>query len=252
MRSRGAPVLINFAGLQPRLPHMNLHRLFVLGFAATACAVGFSAPTDSAVLHSVIVDPNSSDPEIVNVRKAGDEAIGLLSTRMVQEITSAVARRGEEAALDVAHLKQIPMTNGRVEGFPNITAIKTTSYRVRAPKNKPDSPESLVLERFLGELKAGRPPADVVVQRIDRADKTHEWRVYRSLVTQPICLSCHGDLFNRPASFREKLESRYPLDQATEYKSNEWRGLMRVTVDLAAPKPAALEKAAMATPAKPE
>lgn len=228
---------------------MNFHRLLILGFAVTACAVGLSAPTDPAVLNSVIVDPNSSDPEIVNVRKAGDEAIGLLSARMVQEISSAVTRRGEEAALDVAHLKRIPMTNGRVEGLPSVTAFKTTSYRVRTPKNKPDAAELLVLERILGDVKAGRTPADVVVQRIDLANNTREWRVYRPLLTQPVCLNCHGDLFNKPASFREKLESRYPLDQAIEYNSKEWRGLLRVTVDLpspANPKSAAPEKPATA------
>ncbi len=233
---------------------MNLHRLFVLSLASAACAVGLSAPADSAVLNSTIVDPNSTDPEIVNVRKAGDEAIDLLSTRMVQEITSAVNRRGDEAALDVAHLKQIPMTNGRVEGLPSITAFKTTSYRVRAPKNKPDAAEVLVLERFLADLKAGRTPADVVVQRIDRADKTHEWRVYRSVVTQPVCLNCHGDLFDKPARFRETLESRYPLDQAIEFNPKEWRGLLRVTVDLtppANPKSVAPEKPATTTAAKP-
>lgn len=232
---------------------MNLNRLFVFGLAATACAVGLSAPTDPAVLNSVIVDPNSSDPEIVNVRKVGDEAIGLLSAQLVQEINSAVARRGDEAALDVAHLRQIPMSCGRVEGLPNITAFKTTSYRVRAPKNKPDAAESLVLERFLWNLKAGRASAEVVVQRIDRADKTHEWRVYRALETQPVCLNCHGDLFNKPARFREALESRYPLDQAVEYNSKEWRGLLRVTVDLtspANPKSVAPEKPAAATAVK--
>lgn len=219
---------------------MNFHRLLVLGFAATACAVGLSAPADSTVLHSVIVDPNSTDPEIVSVRKAGDEATALLSARMVQEIASAVSRRGDEAALDVAHLKQISLSDGRVAGLPGITAFKTTSDRVRDPKNKPDAAERLVLERFLGDLKADRTPAEVVVQRIDRADKTHEWRVYRSLVTQAVCLNCHGDLFNKPASFREKLEGRYPLDQAVEYNSKEWRGLLRVTVDLTSPaKPVA-------------
>ena len=234
---------------------MNLHRLFILAFAATACAVGLSAPTDPAVLNSVIVDPNSSDPEIVNVRKAGDEAINLLSSRLVQEINSAVARSGAEAALDVAHLRQIPMSNGRIAGLPSITAFRTTSFKVRAPKNKPDAAELLVLERYLDDLKANRTPRDVVVQRIDRANNTHEWRVYQAVVTQPMCLTCHGDLFNKPARFREKLESRYPLDQAIDYSSNEWRGLLRVTVDLTAPsepKPVAPAKPATAPAAKPD
>jgi hypothetical protein len=234
---------------------MNLHRLFVLAFAATASVVGFSAPADSAaVVNSVIVDPNSTDPEIVSVRKAGDEAIGVLTSRMIQEIDSAVARRGEEAALDVAHLKQVPMAKGRLEGLPSITAFKTTSYRVRAPKNKPDAAEVLVLQRFLADLTAGRTPEDLVVQRLDLANKTHEWRVYRPLVTQAVCLNCHGDLFNKPARFREKLESRYPIDQAIEYNSKEWRGLLRVTVDLTPPpetKSVAPAKPATAPAARP-
>ena len=226
---------------------MNLHRLFVLAVAAAASAVGFSAPAEpAAALHSAFVDPNSSDPEIASVRKAGDEAIKLLESRMVQEISSAIARTGEEAALDVAHLKQMPMTDGRIAGLPNITAFKTTSYKVRAPKNKPDAAELLVLEQYLGDLKAGRTPADVVVQRIETADKKHEWRVYRALVAQRMCLICHGDLFNKPARFRDKLESRYPLDQAIDYGANEWRGLLRVTVDLTPPPETKAN-----TPAKP-
>ncbi len=215
---------------------MKPHRLLILALAAAASTVGFGAPLDPAAApHFVTVNPNSSDSEIVSVRKAGEEALNRLGTQLIEEINSAVTRRGEEAALDVAHLKQVTKVNGQVEGLPGVVGFRATSYRVRAAKNRPDVAELAVLQQFIADIKAGRTLPEVVVQRIDGASNNHEWRVYKPLMTQAVCLNCHGDLFNKPASFREKLATRYPIDQAIEYNSNEWRGILRVTVDLTPP-----------------
>lgn len=207
--------------------------------AATLASVGLTAPSDppatAPAIKADFVDPDSPDPEIIRVRRTGDDAINRLGYMMVQEIAAAVRKSGAEAAVEVAHLKKLPMTNGRISGLPNITAFKRTSLKLRDRANAPDPAEQLALQKFLDELTTGSVPPQVLVQRIENPDATREWRVYRPFGTLDVCLTCHGDLTEQPPELRAKLDQLYPVDQANGYASGEWRGVLRVTVDLTPP-----------------
>ena len=218
---------------------MNSRRLFISSLATLAFAsVGSSAPSDTpaAPVTAVFVDPNA--PEVADVRKKGEDAINGLGYMMVQEITDAVNKRGAEAAIDVAHLKKLPKTNGRLTDLPNITAVKRTSLRLRDRANAPDAGDALALQRLEQQLTSGDSLSPVLVQRIDRPNATPEWRVYRPFSALPICLECHGERDGQSAELRAKLDQLYPLDQAVAYTATEWCGVLRVTVDLRPPPPA--------------
>jgi hypothetical protein len=214
--------------------------------AVTLVTAGFAAPSDPSAaapaLKAEFVDPDSADPEIASVRKTGEDAINRLGYMMVQEITAAVKKSGAEAAIDVAHLKKLPMANGRISGLPNITAFKRTSLKLRDRANSPDPAEKLALQKFLEELTTGTRPPEVLVQRIAKPNAAPEWRVYRPFGTLPICLNCHGDLNEQSSELRAKLDQLYPVDQAFGYAAGEWRGVLSVAVDLTpppeSPKPA--------------
>ncbi len=234
---------------------MNSRRLLVSSLAALAIAsVSLSAHSDAPVapITAVFVDPNA--PDIADVRKKGEDAINRLGYAMVTEVTRAVAKDGVENAVDISHLKKISMTGGRLTDLPNITAFKRTSLRLRDRANAPDAGDALALQRFQQELTTGTEVPTVLVQRIDQPNAAPEWRVYRPFGALPVCLKCHGDRDEQSPELRAKLDQLYPLDQSVGYAASEWRGVLRVTVDLmpppAPPKPTAQPATDKATPKK--
>lgn len=173
---------------------------------------------------------NDGDPEAAEVRRLGEDAINRLATTLVREVTAAMAKDGPASAVDVCHLKAVPLTNGTVAGLPRIVAMKRTSLKLRSPANAPDPAEKLVLDHIQQLLDDGDPPPPLLVQRVEAPGAAPEWRVYKPIGMMPKCLACHGDPERQPDALRAKLAERYPDDQATGYNAGEWRGLIRVTV----------------------
>jgi len=187
------------------------------------------APTDKTTLNAAFVDPTS--PEASTICRIGESAMNWLGSLMFRELSRAVTKDGLEGAVDVCHLKSVPMTNGRISVFPQITAVKRTSLRLLSQANAPDAADQLALDKVRKDLSAGADVPKVLVQRIDRVNAAPEWRVYRPLGVQPECVGCHGDPGQQSPALREKLNRLYPTDQPASFAVGEWRGLMRVTVD---------------------
>lgn len=217
---------------------MNLHFLaaICLGAASSALLSGAdAAPSSTAATESVFVEPTS--PEASEIVALGQSAISRIGTSLVSEVMSAIAKGGPEKAVEVCHLKALPLTGEVVAGMPRITAAKRTSLKLRNPANAPDEFEKRALERFQRKLEDGTPPA-LLVQRIDHPTGKPEWRVYRPVVILQQCVVCHGPADQQPPALRTILQERYPADAAVGYKLHDWRGLLRVTVGEAPPKPA--------------
>jgi len=169
-------------------------------------------------------------PEVAEVRRLGENAINQLANTLVREVNTALAKGGAEGAVDICHLKSVPMVKGTVAGLPRITAMKRTSVRLRSPANTPDPAEQQVLGFIRQEMEMGENPPALLVQRVENPPAAPEWRVYKPLGIMPKCLACHGNPAEQSAALRAKLSALYPADQATGYKAGEWRGLMRVSV----------------------
>jgi Protein of unknown function (DUF3365) len=188
---------------------------------------GWAAETGPA-FNARLVDVDA--PEVAEVRQLGENAINQLANTLVREVNTALAKDGAEGAVDVCHLKTVPMVKGTVAGLPRITAMKRTSLRLRSPANTPDAAEQQVLDFIRQEMESGENPPPLLVQRVDNPPAAPEWRVYKPLGVMPKCLACHGDPAQQSAGLKAKLSAHYPADQATGYKAGQWRGLMRVTV----------------------
>lgn len=207
-----------------------------LGAAQAAVLAGAAPAASTAPIESVFVDAQS--PEVAEIRTLGERAITRVGMSLVSEVTSTMAKEGPEKAVDVCHLKALPLTGEIIAGMPRITAVKRTSLKLRNPANAPDEPEKLALERFQRKLDDGTPP-NVLVQRLDHSNGKTEWRVYRPVVVLQQCVSCHGPVENQSPALRTALQKRYPDDAAVGYKLHDWRGLIRVSVSEAPPAAAA-------------
>ncbi len=199
--------------------------LVAAALAATAClAPAVEAPAVSARL---VTD---TTPEVAEVRRLGESAINRLAGSLLREVTTATAKGGPEGAVEVCHLRSLPITHGTVAGLPRITAVKRTSLKLRSPSNAPDAAEQQVLAHIDRLLARGDVPPSLLVQRVEPAQAAPEWRVYKPVAVAPACLQCHGDPAAQSETLRAKLKQYYPDDQAVGYKAGEWRGVIRVTV----------------------
>jgi hypothetical protein len=190
------------------------------------------AAADAPPVDAEFVDPDAA--ENAEVRDLGERAINRLVVTLVNEVSVAVAKGGAEKAVDVCHLRALPLTGEIIAGMPRITGVKRTSLKLRNPANAPDAAEQLALARVEKDLQGGTLPK-VLVQRIDRPDGKPEWRVYRPVGVAPQCVTCHGPAESLSPELLARLKERYPQDQATGYAAGQWRGLIRVSVGEAPP-----------------
>jgi hypothetical protein len=197
-----------------------------------ALALSRSAAADAPGPVASFVDPDSE--EVKEIRDVGERAINRLGVTLVNEVSVAVAKSGAEKAIDVCHLKALPLTGEILSGMPRITAVKRTSLKLRNPANAPDAAESLALARVEKDISKGVLPK-VLVQRIENAGQKPEWRVYRPVGVAQQCVTCHGSRESLSPELQARLAERYPTDQATGYAVGQWRGLIRVSVAEAPP-----------------
>lgn len=198
-------------------------RLALIAALALARSPAADAPASSASF----VDP--ADPEIQEIRDLGERAINRLGATLLNEVAVTVAKSGAERAIDMCHLKALPLTGEIIAGMPRITGVKRTSLRLRNPANAPDAAEALALARVDRDIASGILPK-VLVQRVDRPGEKPEWRVYRPVGVAQQCVTCHGPRESLAPALQARLTELYPADQATGYSVGQWRGLIRVSV----------------------
>lgn len=182
----------------------------------------------AAELKAEFVNPTAA--EAAEISSLGDRAIARLAYSLVTEVSQAVAKQGESAALAACHLKNVSATGAVIPDMPRVTAWKRTSLKLRDPANAPDAADQLALQHVQSALAAGNAPPKLLVQRIEPAGGPAEWRVYKPVGVLKQCLGCHGSSDTIPAAVGAELARRYPDDKATGYAQGEWRGLLRVTI----------------------
>src|SRR4051812_2371720 len=175
---------------------------------------------------------DSADPAVAPIATFGFDEIARIGGLMVNQVNEALVNDDIGVAVAAMHLKNLGLPKP-VAGKPAVTAIKRTSLMLRDPHNAPDAADAAALEKIHQQLMNDERPDAMIVQRVDRPNQPTEWRVYRPIATSKSCLVCHGD----PAKFRPEvkaaLDHLYPGDKAVDYQSQEFRGVIRVS--LAAP-----------------
>jgi len=204
-------------------------RILILAlFLFTALVAADRTATPPPLRQAIFVNPD--DPAVREVRRIGESAATWISRRLINEAASSVVVHSPVDGLGVCHLLNLPKSGPPLPELPRVTAIKRTSLRLRNPANAPDALEGQALDRIRTSIEAGTPPPSLLLQRVDYANGTREWRVYQPVTVGPQCAACHGPPEALPGDLRAVLRERYPTDAAVGYLRGEWRGLIRVTV----------------------
>lgn len=100
--------------------------------------------------------------------------------------------------------------------LPSDSNVRRTALKYRSPANKPDTVDIAVMK----ELKKDNNFKPVVIEL------ENEYRVYKALPTLKPCLACHGDSNTMNSSVKEMIHEKYPKDLASNFKENEFRGVV--------------------------
>jgi hypothetical protein len=169
-----------------------------------------------------------TDPRIESALVEARVAAGELTARLKALLKEELARGGFDGAIAVCAEVAQESTAEYRETFKN--DIRRVSLRRRNPANEPDDYERVVLESFDALPLDERPGAEhweVVSQ-----DGAESLRYLKPLVTQPLCLTCHGDREAMAPAVREALAESYPDDQATGFEVGDVRGAVTIQIPL--------------------
>jgi hypothetical protein len=153
-----------------------------------------------------------------------DEVTALLQKRLGSQLKTAMQSGGPVAGIQVCQQIGQSLTNSINEKLDGVLVTRT-SLRIRNPKNAPTTADRQVMEGWLKQVAdtgGGKLPQNEIVRRDDGSVV-----VYKPILTQQLCMKCHGE----PATFTPELISlikkHYPDDQATGFKEGSLRGVFK-------------------------
>lgn len=139
---------------------------------------------------------------------------------LVKNLTHKIQEGGIESAIEFCNVEAIPLTKKMSEKFS--VEIKRVTDKPRNIRNLSSEEELQFINGYKKQILAGEKIKPTIT----------ETYYYEPLVTNALCLQCHGEKGkNISADIAKKIENLYPEDLAFGYKENEVRGLIRIKIN---------------------
>ena len=191
-------------------------------FVASLLTVGLLSPWSLLLAGAEQSDTDSHQYED-QVRTASK----LLGSRLGSRLKAALQEGGPVAAVDVCHLEAQDISLAL--SADQAMNVKRTALKVRNPLNAPDPWERRQLERFEAAIASGDPASSLeAIEYVTRPDGELALRYMRPIMTQGLCLACHGNSIAPEVA--AAIQQRYPEDEATGFDIGAMRGAFSVIV----------------------
>ncbi len=135
-----------------------------------------------------------------------------------KNLMNALAVGGSAYAVDFCNLNALAITDSMEQLL--VADIKRVSDLQRNPQNEASPEELLFINKFKESLAKGE-------NLLGEIQETKEgWRVFYPILTNQMCLQCHGSKLNDiNVKTLNEISAKYPQDLATGYNLNELRGV---------------------------
>ncbi|MBK1830995.1 DUF3365 domain-containing protein [Verrucomicrobiaceae bacterium R5-34] len=154
----------------------------------------------------------------------GEQASAKLMKTLGTQLKSALQQGGPENALHVCQQIAQPLTAEVSRDDVNFKVTRT-ALKVRNPLNAPDVTSREIMEKWQRLMSGGEDlPEHEIIESGDQLV------FYKPIMTQEICLKCHGDSNSFSAELRSNLNRLYPKDEAIGFKKGDLRGAFRVEI----------------------
>ena len=152
-----------------------------------------------------------------------------LLNQLGQALKTSITNDGPVAAIGVC--KDVAPSIAASLSSQQGVQVKRVGTRVRNPNaGVPNGWQKEALSEFESRLAQGEKPADLEYWRVvGGAQGKRELRFAKAIVTQQLCITCHGKPEDIPAPLLEKIRAEYPQDDAIGYRVGQLRGAVVVT-----------------------
>lgn len=161
-------------------------------------------------------------------RAIGERAANALLSTLKNALMAAMSSGGPKEAVRVCASDAMSLAQRAEQSLPEGVGLARISERFRNPANAPSEFDRQILQELEGELKGAKEGELPTILRFDPARNTHVY--YKTILTAPMCLTCHGAKESIPPEVRSLLERQYPQDRAFGFKAGEFRGAVRVVL----------------------
>jgi hypothetical protein len=177
--------------------------------------------------------PPPLSPEVQpRAAERGHQIAAATFSVLSSNLQSAIQSGGVVNALPFCSLAAAPLTKSVAQEHG--VSVRRVTHRPRNPAARANSQEAAVLEGFAAAIAAGatNPPPTAVVTNLVPGHATYFAPI---LLSQPLCLQCHGDPERDiPPAALATLRRLYPQDEATGFQPGQLRGMWRIDLPLAA------------------
>lgn len=144
-------------------------------------------------------------------------------TVLGKNLMQAIQKEGTLGALTFCNEQAYPLTDSMAV-VQNVK-LKRVSDQPRNENNQANAEELKHIESYKNNVVNQELPEPIVTE------SDTEVRVYYPILTNGMCLQCHGKPSNMEPSTLKELTVLYPKDKALGYDVNEVRGIWKVTFD---------------------
>jgi hypothetical protein len=178
-----------------------------------------------AVIAAMMTTPAFAEIAKEQAVEKSKEMVKELGGGLKGKLQEAVKASGFGGAISVC--KETALVRAKEVGDKFGGSIRRVSAKTRNPQNVPDPFEADILAKMEHDHQAGKPQ-EAYVEVLTGADGKKSLRFMKPIVTEALCLNCHGapDKINPDAA--KAIELNYPNDKATGYSADQVRGAFSV------------------------
>ena len=176
----------------------------------------------SFITSTILCASENNTSNSVTVKQEGIKYIKMLGGALKKELQiQMMADKTGLKALEFCTAKANTITQKVNKKLPSHASVRRTALKLRNNiDNTKDALDEKIMQEYTSSIEAKTfKPTDIKV--VEEGNTT---RVYKPLITMPICLQCHGAEVK--SELKERIKTAYPKDKAMDFKVGTLRGVI--------------------------
>jgi len=162
-----------------------------------------------------LADTNSTKKEAIGYIK-------LLGGTLKTELVSKMQKGSQELdAVTFCTHNAEKITKEINAKLPENATVRRASLETRNPNNSADTTDTKIMQEYIAQIESKSFDPKSPIKVVEDANST---RVYKPLLTKPLCLQCHGEHVSDTLS--KYIKEHYPKDRAMNFKEGSLRGVI--------------------------